>query len=152
MIVKKIFHPRNYHMALRRSGGILSKSGRCSFLSDFKSNEYFNLLGGNHFEPHEENPMIGWRGASRYYSDEYKAAFGLECKAIKMVREEMGLDNVVVMIPFCRTVDELIRVKETMKEFGLERGKNNLQLYLMAEVPSNVILADEFAIHIEVFQ
>lgn len=119
--------------------------------SDFKSNEYYNLLGGNHFEPHEENPMIGWRGASRYYSDEYKAAFGLECKAIKVVREEMGLDNVVVMIPFCRTVDELIRVKEVMKEFGLERGKLGLQLYLMAEVPSNIILADEFAKHIDGF-
>ena len=119
--------------------------------SDFKTNEYYNLLGGNHFEPHEENPMIGWRGASRYYSDEYKAAFGLECKAIKIVREEMGLNNVVVMIPFCRTVDELIKVKEVMKEFGLERGKNNLELYLMAEIPSNIILADEFAKHIDGF-
>jgi pyruvate,water dikinase len=108
-------------------------------------------LGGNHFEPQEENPMIGWRGASRYYSDEYKAAFGLECKAIKMVREDMGLDNVVVMVPFCRTVDELIRVKEVMQEFGLERGKNNLELYLMAEIPSNIILADEFAKHIDGF-
>ena len=119
--------------------------------SDFKTNEYYNLLGGNHFEPREENPMIGWRGASRYYSDEYKAAFGLECKAIKMVREDMGLDNVVVMIPFCRTVDELIRVKDVMQEFGLERGKNNLELYLMAEIPSNIILADEFAGHIDGF-
>lgn len=119
--------------------------------SDFKTNEYYNLLGGNHFEPHEENPMIGWRGASRYYSDEYKAAFGLECKAIKIVREEMGLDNVVVMIPFCRTVDELIKVKEVMQEFGLERGKNNLELYLMAEIPSNIILADEFSKHIDGF-
>ena len=119
--------------------------------SDFKTNEYYNLLGGNHFEPHEENPMIGWRGASRYYSPEYKAAFGLECKAIKIVREEMGLDNVVVMIPFCRTVEELIKVKEVMKEFGLERGKNNLELYLMAKVPSNIILADEFAKHIDGF-
>jgi len=119
--------------------------------SDFKTNEYYNLLGGNHFEPHEENPMIGWRGASRYYSAEYKAAFGLECKAIKIVREEMGLENVVVMIPFCRTVEELIKVKEVMKEFGLERGENNLELYLMAEVPSNIILADEFAKHIDGF-
>ena len=119
--------------------------------SDFKTNEYYNLLGGNHFEPHEENPMIGWRGASRYYSDEYKTAFGLECKAIKIVREEIGLDNIVVMIPFCRTVEELVKVKEVMKEFGLERGKNNLQLYLMAEIPSNIILADEFAQHIDGF-
>lgn len=119
--------------------------------SDFKSNEYFNLLGGAHFEPKEENPMIGWRGASRYYSDDYKEAFGMECRAIKMVREQMGLDNVVVMIPFCRTVNELIRVKEVMKTFGLERGKKGLQLYLMAEVPSNIILADDFAKHIDGF-
>ena len=119
--------------------------------SDFKTNEYYNLLGGNHFEPHEENPMIGWRGASRYYSDEYKVAFGLECKAIKIVREEMGLDNVAVMIPFCRTVEELIKVKEVMEEFGLERAKDNLELYLMAEIPSNIILADEFARHIDGF-
>jgi pyruvate,water dikinase len=119
--------------------------------SDFKTNEYYNLLGGNHFEPHEENPMIGWRGASRYYSPEYKAAFGLECKAIKIVREEMGLHNVVVMVPFCRTVEELIQVKEVMKEFDLERGKDGLQLFLMAEIPSNIILADEFSKHIDGF-
>lgn len=119
--------------------------------SDFKTNEYYNLLGGNHFEPHEENPMLGWRGASRYYSPEYKAAFGLECKAIKIVREEMGLTNIVVMVPFCRTVEELIKVKEVMKEFGLEQGKNGLELYLMAEIPSNIILADEFSKHIDGF-
>lgn len=119
--------------------------------SDFKSNEYFNLLGGHHFEPHEENPMIGWRGASRYYSVEYKEAFGLECEAIKIVREKMGLDNVTVMIPFCRTVDELVKVAGVMKEFGLERGKNGLELYLMAELPSNIILADEFSKHIDGF-
>ncbi len=119
--------------------------------SDFKTNEYYNLLGGNHFEPKEENPMIGWRGASRYYSPEYKAAFGLECRAIKIVREEMGLENVVVMVPFCRTVEELVKVKEVMAEFGLERGKNNLELYLMAEIPSNIILADEFSKHIDGF-
>ncbi len=119
--------------------------------SDFKSNEYKNLLGGNHFEPHEENPMIGWRGASRYYSENFKQAFGLECKAIKIVREEMGLDNVVVMIPFCRTVEELIKVKEVMKEFGLVRGDKKLELYLMAEIPSNIILADDFAKHIDGF-
>ncbi len=119
--------------------------------SDFKSNEYFNLLGGNHFEPHEENPMIGWRGASRYYSKEYKAAFGLECKAIKKVREEMGLDNVVVMIPFCRTVEELFKVQVVMKENGLARGENGLELFLMAELPSNVLMADEFAKHIDGF-
>ena len=119
--------------------------------SDFKSNEYYNLLGGNHFEPHEENPMIGWRGASRYYSKAYKPAFGLECKAIKIVCEEMGLDNVVLMIPFCRTVEELVLVKEVMREFGLVRGENKLELYLMAEIPSNIIMADEFAKHIDGF-
>jgi pyruvate,water dikinase len=119
--------------------------------SDFKSNEYYNLLGGKYFEPEEENPMIGWRGASRYYSNEYKEAFGMECSAIKMVREGMGLCNVVVMVPFCRTVEELIKVKSTMKEFGLERGENGLELYLMAELPSNVIMAEEFAEHIDGF-
>jgi len=119
--------------------------------SDFKSNEYFNLLGGSYFEPVEENPMIGWRGASRYYSERYKAAFALECKSIRQVREIMGLDNVVVMIPFCRTVKELEKVKAVMKEYGLERGVNGLELYLMAELPSNIILADEFARHIDGF-
>ena len=119
--------------------------------SDFKSNEYYNLLGGNHFEPHEENPMIGWRGASRYYSKEYKAAFGMECMAIKKAREEMVLNNVVVMIPFCRTVGELVKVQEVMKEYGLVRGENGLELFLMAEIPSNVLMADEFAKHIDGF-
>ncbi len=119
--------------------------------SDFKSNEYKNLLGGEHFEPEEENPMIGWRGASRYYSDAYKEAFGLECKAIRRVREKMGLKNVVVMIPFCRTVEELKKVTAVMKEYGLERGKEGLELYLMAEVPSNIILAEEFSKHIDGF-
>jgi pyruvate,water dikinase len=119
--------------------------------SDFKSNEYYNLLGGKYFEPEEENPMIGWRGASRYYSHDYKAAFGLECKAIKKVREEMGLTNVVVMIPFCRTVEELLKVKEVMEEYGLVPGKEGLELYLMAEVPSNIIMAWEFARHIDGF-
>jgi pyruvate,water dikinase len=113
--------------------------------SDFKSNEYYNLLGGKYFEPKEENPMLGWRGASRYYSPEYKAAFGLECKAICDVRNKMGLDNVVVMVPFCRTVEELKKVQAVMKEYGLERGVQGLQVYLMAELPSNIMLADEFA-------
>jgi pyruvate,water dikinase len=119
--------------------------------SDFKSNEYKNLLGGKYFEPDEENPMIGWRGASRYYSDAYKEAFGLECKAIRRVREKMGLKNVVVMVPFCRTVEELIKVQEVMAEFGLKRGKNGLEVYLMAEIPSNIIMAKEFAEHIDGF-
>ncbi len=119
--------------------------------SDFKSNEYRGLLGGEYFEPEEENPMIGWRGASRYYSPEYKEAFGLECKAIKRVREKMGLKNVTVMIPFCRTVGELKKVYEVMKEYGLERGKDQLKVFLMAELPSNVMLAEEFAKHIDGF-
>lgn len=119
--------------------------------SDFKSNEYYNLLGGKYFEPKEENPMIGWRGASRYYSNDYKAAFGLECKAIKKAREEMGLMNIVVMIPFCRTVDELLKVKEVMAEYDLVPGREGLELYLMAEIPSNIILASEFAEHIDGF-
>lgn len=119
--------------------------------SDFKTNEYFNMPGGKHFEPVEENPMIGWRGASRYYSTAYKQAFGMECKAIKKVRDVMGLTNVVVMIPFCRTIDELLMVYNTMNEFGLKRGENGLEVYLMAEVPSNVILAAQFAQHIDGF-
>jgi pyruvate,water dikinase len=110
-----------------------------------------NLLGGKYFEPEEENPMIGWRGASRYYSDAFKEAFGLECKAIKKVREETGLDNVIVMIPFCRTPAEMKRVLETMASFGLVRGENGLKVYLMAELPSNIILAEQFAEHIDGF-
>ncbi|TKC09158.1 phosphoenolpyruvate synthase [Pedobacter frigoris] len=119
--------------------------------SDFKTNEYYNMPGGKYFEPSEENPMIGWRGASRYYSPAYKEAFGMECKAIQKVRQVMGLQNVVVMIPFCRTVGELLMVYKTMKEYGLERGKDGLEVYLMAEVPSNVILAEQFAAHIDGF-
>lgn len=119
--------------------------------SDFKSNEYANLLGGNHFEPHEENPMIGWRGASRYYDPVYQEAFKLECEAIRRVRNQIGLSNVCVMIPFCRTVEELLKVKAIMKEYGLERGKDDLELYLMAEIPSNIIMAAEFAREIDGF-
>lgn len=112
--------------------------------SDFKSNEYANLLGGQLFEPNEENPMIGWRGCSRYYSSQFKEAFGLECLAIKRVREQMGLSNVIVMLPFCRTVAECQKVLRVMEEFGLKRGENGLQVYLMCELPVNVICADEF--------
>jgi len=120
-------------------------------MSDFKSNEYYNLLGGNYFEPIEENPMIGWRGASRYYSEQYEYAFGMECKAIKRVREKMGLNNVTIMIPFCRTVEELLKVYKVMKKYGLERGKDGLQVYLMAELPSNILMAEEFSKHIDGF-
>ena len=114
-------------------------------MSDFKTNEYAELLGGRQFEPKEENPMIGFRGASRYYSDAYRAGFALECRAIRRLREEMGFDNVVMMIPFCRTIDEADRVLEVMAENGLRRGENGLQVYVMCEIPSNVILADRFA-------
>ncbi|MFW5746197.1 MAG: phosphoenolpyruvate synthase [Nanoarchaeota archaeon] len=113
-------------------------------LSDFKSNEYANLIGGKQFEPTEDNPMIGWRGASRYYSENYKEAFGLECKAILKVREEMGLTNLEVMIPFPRTVEEARNVVSTMAEFGLRQGENGLRVIGMCEIPSNVILADQF--------
>jgi pyruvate,water dikinase len=119
--------------------------------SDFKTNEYYNMPGGKYFEPTEENPMIGWRGASRYYSKTYQEAFGLECLAIKKVREVMGLKNVVVMIPFCRTVGELLKVYEVMAQYGLHRGQDGLEVYLMAEVPSNVILAERFAQYIDGF-
>ncbi|WP_306117878.1 MULTISPECIES: phosphoenolpyruvate synthase [unclassified Roseitalea] len=114
-------------------------------MSDFKTNEYAELLGGHDFEPREENPMIGWRGASRYYSDGYRPGFELECKAILKLREEMGFDNVVVMIPFCRTLTEADRVLEVMAGAGLERGRNGLEIYVMCEIPSNVILAEQFA-------
>lgn len=119
--------------------------------SDFKTNEYRNLTGGEHFEPLEENPMIGWRGASRYYSESYREAFGMECKAIQQVREKMGLTNVAVMIPFCRTVGELVKVTGIMSEYGLEKDKEGLELYLMAELPSNILMAKEFAEHITGF-
>ena len=114
-------------------------------MSDFKSNEYANLLGGKQFEPKEENPMLGWRGASRYYDEKYRDAFALECQALKRVREEMGLTNVIPMIPFCRTPDEGRQVLAEMAKHGLERGVNGLQVYVMCELPSNVIEADEFA-------
>lgn len=113
-------------------------------LSDFKSNEYANLIGGHLFEPKEDNPMIGWRGAARYYSEDYREAFALECHALKRVREEMGLTNVIIMIPFCRTVEEGKKVLAVMKKHGLVQGKNGLKVYAMCEIPANVILAEEF--------
>ncbi len=113
--------------------------------SDFKTNEYANLIGGYLYEPKESNPMLGWRGASRYYHERFKAAFGLECKAIKKVRDEMGLANVKVMVPFCRTPEEGRKVIRTMEEFGLTQGENGLEVYVMSELPSNVLLAEDFA-------
>jgi pyruvate,water dikinase len=114
-------------------------------MSDFKTNEYAELLGGAAFEPHEENPMIGWRGASRYYHPDYRDGFGLECRAIACAREEIGLSNIIMMIPFCRTPEEADRVIEEMEKHGLKRGRSGLQVYVMAEIPSNVIVAEAFA-------
>ena len=113
--------------------------------SDFKTNEYARLLGGEAFEPQEENPMIGWRGASRYYDDGYRDGFALECRALRRVREELGLTNVVVLIPFCRTLGEADRVLATMAEHGMTRGYEGLEVEVMAEIPANVVLAEEFA-------
>jgi pyruvate,water dikinase len=114
-------------------------------LSDFKSNEYANLLGGSQFEPKEENPMLGWRGACRYYDERYSASFALECQALKRVRDEMGLTNVILMVPFCRTPEEGQAVLTEMAKHGLTQGENGLQVYVMCELPSNVLLAEEFA-------
>jgi pyruvate,water dikinase len=114
-------------------------------MSDFKTNEYAELIGGAAFEPEEENPMLGWRGASRYYDEAYREGFALECRALRRAREEIGLSNIVVMIPFCRTLDEADRVLETLAGEGLIRGRAGLSVYVMAEIPSNVFLAEQFA-------
>jgi pyruvate,water dikinase len=120
-------------------------------LSDFKTNEYAGLLGGEPFEPKEENPMIGFRGASRYAHERYREGFALECRAIRTVREGMGLENVVVMIPFCRTVDEAQRVQAEMAKHGLQRGEHGLEIYVMCEIPANVLLIDEFSKYFDGF-
>jgi pyruvate,water dikinase len=114
-------------------------------MSDFKTNEYANLIGGSTFEPPEENPMLGFRGASRYYSPRYRAGFALECRAIRRLREDLGFRNVIVMIPFCRTLREADQVLQVMAEEGLQRGANGLEVYMMCEIPANVVLAREFA-------
>ena len=114
-------------------------------MSDFKTNEYAQLVGGAEFEPKEENPMLGWRGASRYYSDGYREGFALECRAVRMAREEIGLDNIVIMIPFCRSIEEADKVLKVLSDNGLVRGRNGLEVYVMAEIPSNVFLAEQFA-------
>ncbi len=114
-------------------------------MSDFKSNEYATLIGGKDFEPEEANPMIGFRGASRYYNDRYREGFALECRAMKRVREEMGLSNLVLMVPFCRRVDEAEKVITEMEKNGLKRGENGLQIYLMCEIPNNILQIDEFS-------
>jgi pyruvate,water dikinase len=114
-------------------------------LSDFKSNEYADLIGGQRYEPTEENPMLGFRGASRYYDPRYQAGFALECQAMRKVRDDMGLTNLKLMVPFCRTVEEGRKVLVEMARHGLKRGENGLEIYVMCEIPSNVILADAFA-------
>ena len=113
--------------------------------SDFKTNEYVNLIGGKAYEPREENPMLGFRGASRYYNPRYRDGFALECKALKKVREEMGLTNLKIMIPFCRTPQEGKKVIAEMEKNGLKQGANGLEIYMMCEIPSNILLADKFA-------
>lgn len=120
-------------------------------LSDFKTNEYANLIGGHDYEPEESNPMIGFRGASRYYSPKFLPAFELECEALKQVRDKMKLTNLKIMIPFCRTVEEGLKVMSIMEKHGLKRGKNGLEIYVMAEIPTNIILAREFAKHFDGF-
>jgi pyruvate,water dikinase len=112
--------------------------------SDFKSNEYKKLVAGDIYEPDEENPMIGFRGAARYQSEEFKDCFALECKALKKVRDELGLTNIQIMIPFVRTLNEAKAVLEILESHGLKRGENDLKIIMMCEVPSNAILADEF--------
>ncbi len=120
-------------------------------MSDFKTNEYASLIGGKYFEPQEENPMIGFRGASRYYDDKYREGFALECRAMKQVREDMGLTNLVLMIPFCRRVEEAEKVLAEMAKNGLIRGENGLEVYVMCEIPNNVILIDEFSRYFDGF-
>jgi len=114
-------------------------------LSDFKTNEYANLIGGQDYEPVESNPMIGWRGASRYYDPKFEPAFALECLALKKVREEFGLKNLKIMVPFCRTIEEGKLVIKTMAKYGLKQGRDGLEIYVMAEIPTNILLANDFA-------
>jgi pyruvate,water dikinase len=114
-------------------------------MSDFKTNEYARLIGGAAFEPEEENPMLGWRGASRYYSAGYRDGFALECQAVRRAREEIGMENIVVMIPFCRTLEEADKVLKVLSANGLARGRKGLEIFVMAEIPSNVLLAERFA-------
>jgi pyruvate,water dikinase len=137
--VERLTHALARIAAARYPGPVIVR------MSDFKTNEYANLIGGAEFEPKEENPMIGFRGASRYYSPQYRDGFALECRAIRRLRDEIGLTNVIVMIPFCRSVKEADRVLEVMAENGLKRGEKGLEIYVMCEIPSNVILAKAFA-------
>ncbi|MCM2339454.1 MAG: phosphoenolpyruvate synthase [Burkholderiales bacterium] len=142
---KKDYYVEKLALGIAKIGATFYPNKVIIRFSDFKTNEYRTLLGGDMYEPHEENPMIGWRGASRYYDPKFKEAFGLECKAMKRVREEMGFENVIPMIPFCRTPEEGQKVIEVMKENGLDRAKDkSLKVYVMCEIPSNILLADEY--------
>jgi len=142
---KRAFFIDNLAMGIAKIAAAFYPNEVIVRFSDFKTNEYANLIGGYLYEPRESNPMIGWRGASRYYDKKFKPAFGLECQAIKKVRDEMGLTNVKVMVPFCRTPEEGREVIAVMAEFGLKQGENGLEVYVMCEIPSNVILAEQFA-------
>ncbi|HEC77368.1 MAG TPA: phosphoenolpyruvate synthase [Thermoplasmatales archaeon] len=140
---KKEFYVEQLAMGIAKIASAFYPNDVIVRFSDFKTNEYAKLIGGNLYEPVENNPMIGWRGASRYYDEKFREAFGLECRAIKKCRDEMGLKNIKVMIPFCRTPEEGMKVLQTMESFGLKR--EDIEVYVMCEVPSNVILAEEFA-------
>jgi pyruvate,water dikinase len=142
---KKAYYVDKLAMGIATIGAAFYPNDVIVRLSDFRSNEYADLIGGRQFEPKERNPMIGWRGASRYYDDGYRPAFDLECQALARVRDDLGLTNVKVMVPFCRTVEEGKKVIKVMAESGLKQGRNNLEVYVMCEIPSNVILADQFA-------
>ncbi len=142
---KKEYYIENLALGIAKIGATFYPHKVIIRFSDFKTNEYRTLIGGELYEPHEENPMLGWRGASRYYDPKFKKAFGLECKAMKIVRENMGLTNVIPMIPFCRTPEEGRKVIEIMKENNLDREKDKeLKIYVMCEIPSNILLANEF--------
>ncbi len=141
---KKKFFVEKLSMAISTIAAAFHPKDVIVRMSDFKSNEYADLIGGKQFEPEEENPMVGFRGASRYYNEKYIEGFKLECESMRVVREEMGFTNVKLMIPFCRTVEEGRKVLKTLDDNGLRKGENDLELYVMTEVPSNVILGEEF--------
>ncbi len=141
---KADFYVQNLAQGIAKIGAAFYPKPVIVRFSDFKTNEYASLLGGSIYEPKEQNPMIGWRGASRYYDPRFEEAFGLECAAIQQVRDVWGITNIIVMVPFCRTVDEGKKVLKTMAKYGLKRGKNGLKVYMMCEIPADVILVDEF--------
>jgi pyruvate,water dikinase len=141
---KTEFYVQNLAQGIAKIGAAFYPKPVIVRFSDFKTNEYASLLGGSIYEPKEQNPMIGWRGASRYYDPRFEEAFGLECQAIQQVRDVWGINNIIVMVPFCRTVDEGKKVLKTMAKYGLKRGKNGLKVYMMCEIPADVILVDEF--------